>query len=75
MSNSLLGSVVFLFSEFVNIVSILFYNFIEFIMLLYTFLVISFGPYKEYMMIFRISFSKFSDVLRAFTYARAIVNL
>ena len=39
--------------------------------MLYTFLVISFALNKECM----ISFSKFSDVLPAFTYARAIGNL
>ena len=49
LSNSLWGSDVLLFSEFINIVSILFYNFIEFIILLYTFLVTSFSEYKEYM--------------------------
>ena len=38
---------------------------------LYTFLVISFSQYKEYM-ICLIPFSKFSDVLRAFTCASAI---
>ena len=65
---------VLLFLEFINIVSILFYNFIEFIILLYTFLVISFARYKEYM-ICLISFSKFSDVLPAFTCASAIGNL
>ena len=37
-------------------------------------LVISFARYEEYM-IFLISLSKFSDVLPAFTYARAISNL
>ena len=37
LSNSLCGSNVLLFQEFINIVSILFYNFIELIMLLYTF--------------------------------------
>ena len=52
-----------------------FYNFIiEFIMLLYTVLVISFSQYKEYI-ICLISFSKFSDVLPAFSCARAIGNL
>ena len=40
-SNSLCGSDVLLFEEFINIVSILFYNFIELIVLFYTFLVIS----------------------------------
>ena len=43
-------------------------------MLLYTFLVISFARYKEYI-ICQISFSKFSDVLLAITYAKAIANL
>ena len=62
------------FSGFTNIVSILFYNFIEFIVLLYTFLVISFAPHKEYMVCL-ISVRKFSDVLPAFTCARAIGNL
>ena len=47
-SNSLLGSEVLLFSEFMNIVFILLYNFMEFIVLLYTFLVIFFARYKEY---------------------------
>ena len=46
----------------------------EFIILLYTFLIISFSRYKEYV-IYLISFSKFSDVLPAFTCARAIANL
>ena len=57
-----------LFLEFINIVLILFYNFIEFIILLYTFLIISLAHYREYI-ICRVSFSKFSDVLPAFTYA------
>ena len=52
----------------------MYYTFIEFIILLYTFLVISFARYKEYM-ICLISFSKFLDVLPAFTCARAIGNL
>ena len=51
-----------------------FYNFIAFIKLLYTFLVISFARYKEYM-IRLISFSKLSDVLPAFICANAIGNL
>ena len=40
----------------------------EKIILLHTFLKISFGQYKEYL-IFQISFSKFSNVLHAFTCA------
>ena len=52
----------------------LFYTFIEFMILLYTFLVISLAQYKEYM-IFLISFNKFSDKLSAFTYASTIGNL
>ena len=74
LSNSLCESDVLLFSEFINIVSTLFYNFIEFIILLYTFLVISFARYREYI-IFLASFSKFSDVSPAFTCASAIGNL
>ena len=35
--------------EFINIVSILYYTFIEFITLFYNFLVISFTQYKKYM--------------------------
>ena len=62
------------FSEFTNIVSTLFYNFIEFIILLYTRLVFSFARYKEYI-ICLILFSKFSDVLPAFTCESAIGNL
>ena len=61
-------------SEFISIISILNYAFIEFIILLYRFLVPFFSRYKEYM-ICRISFCKFSDVLRAFTCTRAIGNL
>ena len=74
LGSSMWGSDVLLFSELINIVSLLFYNFIEFIILLYTFLVISFAWYKEYI-ICLISFSKFSDVLPAFTCASAIGNL
>ena len=74
LSYSLRRSYVLLYSEFINIVSILFYKFIEFITLLYTFLVISFARYKEY--IFHlILFSKYSDILHVFTCARAIGNL
>ena len=42
--------------------------------MLYIYLIISFPWYKEYM-IWHISFSKFSDVLSAFTPARSIGNL
>ena len=49
LSNSLWGSEVLLYPEFMNIVSILYYTFIEFITLLYTFLVIYYAQYKEYM--------------------------
>ena len=54
-------------------VSFLFCNSFEFIKLLYTFLVISFAQYKEYM-ICLISFDKFSDVLSAFICTSAIGN-
>ena len=48
-SSNLSGSDILEFLEFINLISILFYNFIEFIVLLYTFLVISFSQYQEYM--------------------------
>ena len=73
-SNSLWGSSILSFSEFISIASLLFYNFIEFIILLNTLLVIAFAQYKEYK-ICLISFSKFSDVLPAFTCASAIGNI
>ena len=47
--------------------------FIEFIILLYTFLAISFARYKGYMICNK--FNKFSDVLPAFTCTIAIGNL
>ena len=49
MYNKYLDLITQLFSEFIKIVSILYYiyTFIELIMLLYTFLVISFDRYKE----------------------------
>ena len=74
LNNNLKGSNVLLFPEFVNIVSILHYNFVEFVILLYTFLVVSFACYREYI-ICLISFSKFSDVLPPFTCAKGIDNL
>ena len=49
LNNSLSRFNVPLFLELTNIVSVLFYNFIEFIILLYTFLVIYFSSYKENM--------------------------
>ena len=74
LSNSLWGSDVLLFLEFKNIVSVLFYNIIEFIILLHTFLLISFARYREHITCL-ILVSKFSDVLTGFTCARAIDNL
>ena len=71
LSNSLWGSDVLLFLEFINITSILVYNYTEFIILFYAFLVISFAQCKEYM-ISSISFSKFLDVLPAFNGAEGI---
>ena len=70
LSNSLRRRDVLLLLEFINIVPILFYNFIEFITLLNTFLVISFSQGKEYM-IWRNSLSMFSDLLPAFTFVSA----
>ena len=52
----------------------MYYTSIDFIILLYSFLGISFGQYKEYI-ISPILYSKFSDVLLAFTCARPIANL
>ena len=68
LSNSLRGPDVVLFPEFINILSILCYNFIEFVILLYSFSVIPFAQYEEYI-ICLISFSKFSDVLPTCTSA------
>ena len=59
-------SEVLLFLKIIDIVRILFYNFIEFIILLCIFLVSSFARYKQYI-ICLISFSNFSDVLSTFT--------
>ena len=74
LSNSLWESDVLLFSEFVSIGSILYYDFIKFITSLNTFLVFSFALSKK-CIIRPISFSNFSDVLSAFTCARAVGNL
>ena len=57
-----------------KLVSILFYNFIECIILLYAFLVIYFARYKKYM-ICLVSFSKFSGVLPACTCAKNVGSL
>ena len=46
LSNGLWGSDILLFPEFINIVSILYYTVIEFIILLYTFVEIYFAGYK-----------------------------
>ena len=51
-----------MFSEKINIVSILFYKFIELIILLHTFVVISYAWYKEYIISLAL-FSNFSDEL------------
>ena len=47
LRNSMQGSDALLFPELINIVAILFYNFIEFIILLYTFLAIFFLDTKK----------------------------
>ena len=74
LSNSLWRSDVLLFSEFINIVFIFVLYPYWIIILLNIFLIVSFAGYKEYI-IWRLSFSKFSDVLRAFTCGRATGNL
>ena len=66
LSTDLLGSEVLLFSEFINIVYMLYYIYIELIKLLYTFLAISFDRYKEYITLW-VSISKCFGVLLAFT--------
>ena len=60
-----------LFSEFINIEYILFYSFIEFFILLYSFLVIYFARDKN-IWFDGCFFWKFLDVLPAFTCARTI---
>ena len=67
-------SEVLLFFEFINIVLILCYICIEFILSLHILLVISFDWHKEYI-ICLILLSKFSDILPAFTYAGTMGNL
>ena len=73
-SISLFESEILLFFEFINVVLILYYICIEFILLLYILLVISFDWHKEYV-ICLISLSNFFDILPAFPYARTTGNL
>ena len=74
LNNSQWWSDVLLFLEFVNIVSILFYNFIEFIILLHTFLVFFFlDPKNKWFDRFHLV--SFSDLLSDFPCATAISNL
>ena len=70
LSNSLSGLNVPLFLEFRYRVSVVIYNFIEFIILLYT----SVSLYNKNM-VWLISFSKYPNVLPTFTGASAIGNL
>ena len=74
LSISVGGSDILLFSEFIKYSMTLFYNFAQFIILLYTFSGISFVRCKDYMVCL-ISFSDFSDVSPAFTCASAVCNL
>ena len=75
LSNNLRQPDVLLFPEFINILlSILYYNYIQLIILLYTFLSISFAQYKQYM-ICLISFRKFSGLLSPSTSVSAIGSL
>ena len=67
---SLWGLDVLLFLQFMNIAYVLFYNFTGFIILLHTFLVVSFSRCKEYI-ICLISLNKCWDELPAFTCASA----
>ena len=70
-SNGLWAADFYVFLELTNIVSTFYYNFVEFIVLLYTHLAISISWNKEYK-VWEISFRKFSDVLPIFDYARTI---
>ena len=72
LGNSLREEDALLFPEFIDIVFILLFDFIEFIILLHTFFATFFSQYKKHM-IWGISFSKFSDVLPAFTCARLLL--
>ena len=74
LSNSLCALDVLPFLEFIKVASILYYNCIEFVVLLHSFLVIHFSQSKEFK-IWQISFSTFSDVLPAFTSTSVISNL
>ena len=73
LSNSLRALDVLLFLEFINIVSISYYTFIE----LHCCILLSnvFAQYKEYMVYILKIFNKFSNVLPAFTCTKAIGNL
>ena len=73
LSNSRCALDVLPFLEFIEVSSILYYNCIEFVILLHSFLVIYFSQSKEFK-IWRISFSTFSDVLPAFTSTSVIGN-
>ena len=70
----IIGWYVLLFLKLIKVVPILFYNVLEFIILFYTFLIICFTRYKEYV-ICPISFSKSSYLFPVFTCARVIGNL
>ena len=74
LSNTLRRSEASLFLEFIKIVFIPFYNFIEFIILLYTFSVIYFSLYRQHIVLW-ISFEMLSNASLAFTCASAIGNL
>ena len=67
LRNNLCRSEVLLFHEFTNIVSILYFIYIEFILLLYTFVVISLARHKEQNVL--------PDVLPALTFESAVGDL
>ena len=74
LNNTLGGSDILLFTTFINILSFLYYDCIEFIVLLHSFLVILFSYYTESIVLW-VSFSKFPVVLTAFTCERAVHSL
>ena len=74
LSNNLWRPDILLFSELINIVPILYYKVIEFIIFLYSFLVILFAWYKENIM-WRISFKMLLYLLPDFTCVTVILFL
>ena len=71
-SNSLWGSDILLFSEFINVTSTLFHNFIDYVVIYFS---SNFFSSIQRIYDLTVSFIKFSDVLAAFTCTSAVGNL